>query len=79
MKEVVPRFCPKCSNLMEEVKPARNPPCHVIPRGDAAPYRSKVISTGVYGGVPVELYVCPKCRYVEIYALGREGAEALLE
>jgi hypothetical protein len=79
MKELVSRFCPKCNNPMEMIRSVRGIPFYIVPRAQSPPYARKAIGVDtVGGGVPVDLYVCPKCKYVEMYALGREQAEALI-
>ncbi len=64
------RLCPTCNSPMSEVKHEGHVG-HIIPlapgpRGEGVDVR---------GGLPVEVFVCPKCRFVKLYSMGRKGAE----
>jgi uncharacterized protein with PIN domain len=65
------RKCPKCNSPLKFVKPY-----HVVPR---LPAEAILDGTGPIisfnAGYPVEVWCCEKCRYVEMYAAGRAGAE----
>ena len=74
MTEKVPEFeirmCPTCNSPMSEVK-EKSHVGHIIPlvpgqTGEAV---------DVHGGLPVEVFVCPKCRFVKLYSMGRKGTE----
>lgn len=72
-------FCRKCNVPMKKVtRPIQTIegnrhewPYHCIPQLELDPPIAKINSV-----LPVEVFVCEKCRLVELYSAGRKGAES---
>jgi predicted nucleic-acid-binding Zn-ribbon protein len=58
------KFCPKCNGPLNETKPY-----HAIPR-----LRSDR-GVDVTASLAIEIFVCMKCRYLELYSAERQDAE----
>jgi uncharacterized protein with PIN domain len=74
MTEKTPKFeirlCPTCNSPMQELKDERFVG-HILPM---APSRGGQV-VDVYAGLIVEVFVCPKCRFIKLYSMGRKGTE----
>ena len=60
------KICPKCSEAMNRVDAVTALPAYIGKEGRKYGDKSPAISISEVW--TVEMYVCPKCRFVELYA-----------